>query len=132
MGRRLLGGEVIELISDLGGGKTAFVKGLAKGMGSKDSVHSPSFTLSNQYVAENKVLYHFDFYRLDDPGILRNGLKEILEDASSIVAIEWPSIASNIIPEDHISVEISPTGINDREFKFVYPIKYNYLFPDNA
>ena len=74
IGRRVKGGETIELVSDLGGGKTAFVSGLAKGMGSRDSVSSPSFTLSNVYQADNISLHHFDFYRLSDPGILRDEL----------------------------------------------------------
>src|SRR6185312_5854101 len=71
IGRKLQGGEVIELISDLGGGKTTFVRGLAKGMGSQDTVRSPSFTLSNEYRSGKLTLYHFDFYRLEDPGIMR-------------------------------------------------------------
>src|ERR1700712_1196496 len=92
IGMKLKGGEVIELVSDLGGGKTAFVKGLARGMGSTDVVRSPSFTISNQYKAGSKTLYHFDFYRLFDPGIMRDELAEILQDPNAVVVVEWASI----------------------------------------
>jgi tRNA threonylcarbamoyladenosine biosynthesis protein TsaE len=132
LGRHLRGGEVIELVSDLGGGKTAFVKGLAKGMGSTDNVHSPSFTLSNQYKAGELILYHFDFYRLDDPGILRNELAEILEDVKAVVAVEWPDIASNVIPSSHLTVNIRATGIDTRNIKISYPEELKYLINENA
>jgi len=64
IGRRLTGGEVIELVSDLGGGKTTFVRGLARGLGSADVVSSPTFTVSKVYKADKLELHHFDFYRL--------------------------------------------------------------------
>src|SRR5476649_1957023 len=77
VGHRMRGGETIELISDLGGGKTTFVRGLARGFGSKDHVTSPSFALSNQYSSRDLVMYHFDFYRLDDVGIIASELAEL-------------------------------------------------------
>ncbi|MBX4191001.1 tRNA (adenosine(37)-N6)-threonylcarbamoyltransferase complex ATPase subunit type 1 TsaE, partial [Candidatus Saccharibacteria bacterium] len=67
IGASLKGGEVIELRSDLGGGKTTFVRGLAAGAGSKANVTSPTFTLSRLYPAKNFSIHHFDFYRLNDP-----------------------------------------------------------------
>ncbi|PIZ61832.1 tRNA (adenosine(37)-N6)-threonylcarbamoyltransferase complex ATPase subunit type 1 TsaE, partial [Candidatus Saccharibacteria bacterium CG_4_10_14_0_2_um_filter_52_9] len=88
------GGEVIVLTSDLGGGKTSFVRGLAAGMASHDLVHSPSFTLSNQYKAGDLTLCHFDFYRLNDPGIMRNELAEVLKDSQAVVAVEWADIVA--------------------------------------
>src|SRR6185295_7699766 len=98
IGQNLKGGEVIELISDLGGGKTAFVKGLVSGMGSKDRVSSPSFTLSNQYSGNGLLLHHFDFYRLEEPGIMKQELAEILEDSNSVVAIEWAVVIEDVLP----------------------------------
>src|SRR4051794_32756276 len=74
IGAGLRGGEVIELVSDMGGGKTTFVRGLARGVGYKGAVSSPSFTVRNEYKANKLTLYHYDFYRLSDPGILREEL----------------------------------------------------------
>lgn len=97
-------------------------------MGSHDSVRSPSFTLSNVYQADNLTLYHFDFYRLDDPGILRNELAEVIEDPKAVIAVEWPDIASNVIPAEHVTLNIKPTGENSRRFEAQFPDKLSYLF----
>jgi tRNA threonylcarbamoyladenosine biosynthesis protein TsaE len=80
LGRNLKGSEVFELISDLGGGKTTFVRGLACGMGSTDHVASPTFTISREYVAGELALFHFDFYRLSDPGVVAIELAEFIHE----------------------------------------------------
>jgi tRNA threonylcarbamoyladenosine biosynthesis protein TsaE len=113
LGSQLKGGEVIELRSDLGGGKTTFVKGLAKGVGSKSNVTSPTFTLSRVYPAGNLQICHFDFYRLNDPGILADQLAESITD-NNIVVVEWADIVENVLPADRISVEFRP-AINDAD-----------------
>jgi tRNA threonylcarbamoyladenosine biosynthesis protein TsaE len=123
---------VIELVSDLGGGKTAFVRGLAAGMGSKDRVTSPSFTLSNQYQGGGLTLYHFDFYRLEEPGILRQELAEILQDPRAVVAIEWAGLVSNVLPPDRLTINIISSGEESRALLLQYPEKLSYLFPDNT
>ncbi|MBC7707874.1 tRNA (adenosine(37)-N6)-threonylcarbamoyltransferase complex ATPase subunit type 1 TsaE [Polaromonas sp.] len=131
IGARLKGGETIELVSDLGGGKTAFVRGLAAGLGSTDRVSSPSFTLTNQYQAGDKTLHHFDFYRLSEPGILKAELAEILADNHNIVAIEWADVVVDILPTERLSVTIRPTGETNREFTFTYPLSLAYLLTTN-
>jgi tRNA threonylcarbamoyladenosine biosynthesis protein TsaE len=103
IGKRLRGGEVIELRSDVGGGKTAFVRGLASGMGANEHVHSPSFTVSNEYRAGNLTLAHFDFYRLQEPGILRDELAELIGDAAITVVIEWADIVEDVLPAEKLS-----------------------------
>ena len=132
IGSRLRGGEVVELVSDLGGGKTAFVRGLAQGMGSADLVHSPSFTLSNQYQSGSLTLYHFDFYRLNQAGIMRDELIEVLSDPGAVVAVEWANIVDDVLPAQHITVNIQSTGETKRQFSFEYPSSFNYLFPTNT
>ena len=127
IGANLRGGEVIELISDLGGGKTAFVRGLAAGLGSTDRVSSPSFTLTNQYQAGDKIMHHFDFYRLNEPGILRAELAEILQDDHNIVAIEWAAVVADVLPIERLSLAIRTTGETSRELSFRYPKSLNYL-----
>jgi len=118
---------VIELVSDLGGGKTAFVRGLVNGMGSKDAVRSPSFTLSNQYKAAKLVMYHFDFYRLNDPGIMSDEVAELIGDPEVVVAIEWADIVEDVLPAERLTVHITSTGVNSREFSFATPEKLEYL-----
>jgi tRNA threonylcarbamoyladenosine biosynthesis protein TsaE len=126
------GGEVVELVSDLGAGKTAFVRGLAAGLGSRDAVRSPSFTLSNQYQAGKLTLYHFDFYRLFEPGIMRDELAEALADPEAIVAVEWPGIVEQVLPARRLTVHIKTGGENRREFTFSYPANLSYLLPQDT
>jgi tRNA threonylcarbamoyladenosine biosynthesis protein TsaE len=132
IGAKLRGGEVIALASDLGGGKTAFVQGLARGMGSSDVVHSPSFTLSNQYRAGKLTLYHFDFHRLDQPGIMSDELAEILTDERAVVAVEWADIVAAVLPPGHLTITIKSTGDTSRQLEFTYPEQLQYLLPDNT
>ena len=129
IGSRLKGGETMELVGDLGSGKTAFVRGLAEGMGSKDDVRSPSFTLSNQYRAGTFTLYHFDFYRLHEPGIMRRELAEVLDDPKVSVVVEWADPVKSALPDERLTVYITPTGETGREFNFSYPEELGYLIP---
>ena len=131
IGRRLKGGEVIELISDLGGGKTSFVRGLAKGLGSNDIVHSPSFTISNQYQAGKLTLHHLDFYRLDEPGLIKDEVAEILTNPNNIVVVEWAGIIKDILPTHCLSIYIKPTGETARSLTFEYPKTLKYLIPNS-
>lgn len=132
MGRKLRGGEVIELSSDLGGGKTSFVKGLAEGIGSLDNVRSPSFTLHNQYHAEGLTLHHFDFYRLFEPGEMRDELAEVLRDPQAVVIVEWGHIIKDVLPDEHLTIRIKATGHQSREFVFSYPSDLEYILPRNT
>lgn len=97
----LKGGEVLELVGDVGAGKTTFVKGLAEGLLVEDEVQSPSFTISRVYEArDNLQLAHYDFYRLNDAGILADELSEVVQDASTITVIEWADIVEGVLPKD--------------------------------
>lgn len=116
------------LVSDLGGGKTAFVRGLARGMGSADHVASPTFTISREYKSENLTLFHFDFYRLQEPGIVAAELEEFINDPSAVVAIEWGEIVEGVVPEDNIEVQIVRTGESSRAFNIAYSEKLAYVF----
>lgn len=126
------GGEVIELVSDLGGGKTTFVRGIAQGMGSTDKVASPSFTISREYKSGELTLYHFDFYRLQDPGIVANELAEVVGDPKAVVAVEWADIVEDVLPDGKLTIRIQNTGETSRELTFNCPEKLAYLLPENT
>ena len=101
---------VIELIGDVGAGKTTFVRGLAEGLGVTEPVTSPSFTISKAYALPNgKQLIHYDFYRLPDPGLMAEDLTENLANSNNIVIIEWGESISNLLPNQHTKVTINYT-----------------------
>jgi tRNA threonylcarbamoyladenosine biosynthesis protein TsaE len=130
VGKNLKGHEVIELVSDLGGGKTLFVSGLAKGMGSTDVVASPTFTISRIYSTEKLDLHHFDFYRLSDPGIVARELMELMTDKKAIVVLEWSEIVRNILPKNRLSITFKTTGKNSRSLTFKASSQHKYLVAD--
>jgi tRNA threonylcarbamoyladenosine biosynthesis protein TsaE len=119
----LSGGEVIELRSDLGGGKTTFVRGLAGGAGSKDNVTSPTFTLNRIYQAGDLQIHHFDFYRLNDPGILADQLAETVNDDKAVVVVEWADIVRDVLPAERLSIELKPVANDsqERQIDIKYP-----------
>lgn len=127
IGKRLRGGEVIELVSDVGGGKTTFTRGLAAGLGIASTVHSPSFTISNQYDGGKLTLYHFDFYRLAEAGIVKNELSEVLLDNTAVVVIEWAQIVEDVLPKDRLSVTFRVSGESTRRLNITYPDSLQYL-----
>src|SRR5438874_13775770 len=89
LGRTLRAGDVVLLYGDLGAGKTAFVRGLARGIGANpDDVSSPTFTIVQEYSARPSTLFHVDLYRLDPPEIADLGLDDLIS-GEGIVAIEW-------------------------------------------
>jgi tRNA threonylcarbamoyladenosine biosynthesis protein TsaE len=111
LGAFLEGGEVIELIGDVGAGKTTLTKGIASGMGIDEDVQSPSFTISRVYDAPKGLrLAHYDFYRLHDAGIMTAELHETLHDDSNVTIIEWAEIVTGVLPADRLTITItSPT-----------------------
>ncbi len=121
IGRQLHGGEVIELMSDLGGGKTTFVRGLARGLGSTDTVASPTFMICKQYSAGKNTLYHYDFYRLSEPGIMEHELQEGLSDPNAIIVVEWADIVADVLPKNRITISIATTSETERKITIQGP-----------
>lgn len=129
LGNNLRGGEIIDLVSDLGGGKTTFARGLVKGAGSNDKVASPSFTLSKIYKTDNLELHHFDFYRLQEPGIMGYELHDLLGDPKVVVIVEWADVVRHILPDERISIVIEK-GEESRTLKLQYPEILSYIAED--
>lgn len=105
IGERLSRGAVLSLNGDLGAGKTHMTKGIAEGMGIKDYITSPSFTILNTYDGVIP-LYHFDVYRIDDiREMYEIGFDEYLY-GDGVCVIEWGNMVSELLPENHINVTI--------------------------
>lgn len=127
LGSKLRGGEVIELVSDLGGGKTTFTRGLVRGTGSTDKVASPTFTLSREYNAPKFTIAHFDFYRLAEAGIVADELAEVVKDPQYVTVVEWGEIVEDVLPAKRLTVRLRQTGDDNREMSFEYPSELAYL-----
>jgi tRNA threonylcarbamoyladenosine biosynthesis protein TsaE len=109
----LSAGDVLLLVGDLGAGKTAFVRGLAEGLGvSRDEVSSPTFTLIQEYRGGRLTLFHVDLYRIEDPREFDElGLDEIAEDG--VLAIEWAERLPRP-PQGAVRVSIAHAGERER------------------
>lgn len=116
IGRLFKGGEVLELVGDVGAGKTTLTKGIAAGMGVDEDVQSPSFTISRTYdTPQGLQLSHYDFYRLTDPGIMTADIYESLHDKKTVTIIEWAEIVGGVLPADRLSITIISPSETDRE-----------------
>jgi tRNA threonylcarbamoyladenosine biosynthesis protein TsaE len=127
IGSRLKGGEAIELVSDLGGGKTTFVRGLARGAGSTDKVASPTFTISKVYDTPKFQIHHFDFYRLPEPGIIADEFAELVNDPNIVIVVEWADSVKEVLPAQRLLLQIKQTPEGHRELNFSAPESLDYL-----
>jgi tRNA threonylcarbamoyladenosine biosynthesis protein TsaE len=119
LGSRLAAGDTVCLYGDLGSGKTNFTYGIARGLKVEEEyITSPTFTFVNEY--QGRVpLYHIDLYRLEDPGALESiGFEEYLE-SDGVTVIEWAEKAENELPDERLSVYLSPVDEKSREFGFL-------------
>lgn len=92
---------VIVLTGDVGAGKTTFTRALAAKLGVTEPVTSPSFTISKRYaLPTGGELIHYDFYRLDDPGLMVEDLAEAIQTPGSLTVIEWGQNVLNLVPDD--------------------------------
>jgi len=136
---------VLGLIGDLGGGKTTFLQGFAKGLGIKEKILSPSFVIFRKFKVKNlkpstrtelgagpvphrnevsgagfKVFYHIDCYRISKPKeILNLGFKEIISNPQNIVAIEWADRIKKILPKGTLILKFNFINRNQREIEIL-------------
>jgi len=115
--RQLTFPAVFELIGDVGTGKTTFTQGLAAGLGITEPITSPSFTISKRYAflapdGQPSELVHYDFYRLGDPGLMRDELAETLSSPRSIVVVEWGGDVAELLPATkyQLQIALNPDG----------------------
>ena len=107
LGQVLRGGEVIVLVGDIGAGKTTLVKGIARGLAITDDIQSPTFTISRLYHGRDDIqLAHYDFYRLNDAGIMRAELTEAMQDVRTVTVIEWATVVDDVLPNDVLQITI--------------------------
>mgnify|MGYP004507581041 FL=1 len=102
LAEKLHGGEIITLDGDLGAGKTAFVRGLAAGLGISDRVVSPTFTIVNEYSGEGLPLFHFDVYRIGSPDEMYDIGWEDYLGRGGVTVIEWAVNIEEILKDEKI------------------------------
>ncbi|MDY6906469.1 MAG: tRNA (adenosine(37)-N6)-threonylcarbamoyltransferase complex ATPase subunit type 1 TsaE [Thermodesulfobacteriota bacterium] len=120
IGKAVTPGTVISLTGDLGSGKTAFVQGIARGMGvpSADYVTSPTYTLVNQHAGRHHVLYHIDFYRLEEMEEANAlGMDDLLHK-EGVVAVEWGDRFGRGLWHENLEIHFVMTGDLTREIRF--------------
>ena len=121
-GRRVKDGTVVAMYGDLGAGKTAFVRGMARGMGIDARVSSPTFTIVNEYLGE-RTLIHFDMYRLGSADELFDiGWEDYLA-RGAVCAVEWSENVEDAFFPGTITVRIGKTGETDRTIDIEIPEK---------
>ncbi|MBQ3704952.1 MAG: tRNA (adenosine(37)-N6)-threonylcarbamoyltransferase complex ATPase subunit type 1 TsaE [Clostridia bacterium] len=115
----LRAGDVILLEGPLGAGKSELARGIAQGMGVRETVTSPTFTILNVYSGERLPLYHFDWYRLESAEELYEmGMDEYL-GGDGVALVEWPGRCPEALPADFLMIEISPEGEETRRIRAV-------------
>ncbi|MDN5332447.1 MAG: tRNA threonylcarbamoyladenosine biosynthesis protein TsaE [Tepidanaerobacteraceae bacterium] len=116
LGRLLSKGDLVALKGDLGAGKTAFTRGIARGLGSEDFVTSPTFTIINEYDGDVPIA-HMDAYRLSDAVELEDiGFRDYLKEY--VVVIEWADRVIDLLPDEVLLVEFETIGEQERRITF--------------
>ena len=112
----LRAGAVVALYGDLGAGKTAFVRGMARGLGIRESVTSPTFTIVNEYPGD-PALFHFDMYRLKSAEELYGIGWEDYLDRNGICVTEWSERIEEALPENAVRVTIQRLSDTERSIR---------------
>jgi len=109
---------LIELVGDLGGGKTALVKSIARGLGITQTVTSPTFNIHREYKSPSgKLLQHFDLYRLSDDEIVQSELNDALADSDSVVCVEWAQHFTKHASANRLVINCHYVSENERNYE---------------
>ena len=114
LAEKLPGGSVVAMYGDLGAGKTAFVRGMARGMGLTCRVSSPTFTIVNEYLGERELI-HFDMYRLSSADELFDIGWEDYLSRGAVCAVEWSENVQDAFFGDEVVVRIEKLNDTDRK-----------------
>ena len=114
LAEKLPGGSVVAMYGDLGAGKTAFVRGMAKGMGLSCRVSSPTFTIVNEYLGERELI-HFDMYRLSSADELFDIGRADSRSRGAVCAVEWSENVQDAFFGDEVVVRIEKLNDTDRK-----------------
>lgn len=120
IGERAGAGQVYSLVGDLGVGKTVFTQGLAQGLGIKEPVNSPTFTIMQVYEEGRLPFYHFDVYRIGDVSEMDEIGYEEFFYGEGVCLIEWADLIEEILPDDCIRIKIEKNlaeGFNYRTIR---------------
>ena len=118
LGQRLSAGDILILTGDLGAGKTTFTKGLGLGLGVKQMIKSPTFTIIREYQSGRLPLYHMDIYRLENGGAEDLGLEEYF-DGDGISVVEWAEFIEDELPTEFLAINFKRTDDEQtRELSF--------------
>ena len=118
-GREAKAGQVVCLYGDLGVGKTVFTQGFAKGLGIREPVTSPTFTIVQEYEEGRLPFYHFDVYRISDPEEMYEvGFDEYLE-SGGVCFIEWAGLIDEILPEERTEITIEKDLSRGFEYRLI-------------
>ena len=114
LSKRLQPGDVVVLEGELGAGKSELARGIARGLGVKETVTSPSFTILNVYESGRIPLYHFDWYRLESAEELYElGMDEYL-GGDGIAVVEWAERCPEVVPDGAMRIRIDVEGEEQR------------------
>ena len=117
--KELKRGDVVAFIGGMGAGKTAFVRGLAKGLGVSGEVSSPTYAIVNEYRGD-PTLYHFDMYRVSSvEDLFTTGYFDYLDQGDSILAVEWSENITESLPEETIFVDMVPLSEQERKIQII-------------
>ena len=102
-------GSVLLLEGNLGAGKTTFTKGIAEGLGIKEVIKSPTYTLIREYQSGRLPLYHMDVYRLEEVGGDELGLEEYFQ-GEGVSIVEWATFIPEDLPKEFLKIKLVPMG----------------------
>ena len=114
LGRALKCGDILALSGELGAGKTTLVKGIVRGLGAKDGVTSPTFTLIHEYHGREKI-YHLDWYRLKKVEKMDQQMAEECFSDQAVTLVEWPERGKKFLPKNLIHIQITHVSKNRRK-----------------
>jgi tRNA threonylcarbamoyladenosine biosynthesis protein TsaE len=111
------GSKIFLFFGEMGVGKTTLIKALVKALGSEDNVSSPTYSLVNEYLADGKPIYHFDFYRINSiEEVYDMGFEDYLSQDAYII-IEWPELIETLWPEHYMRIDLSLAEKNRRQIE---------------